>query len=464
MKQMPVKTVLFFTAFSLLGSCVSPPEQTGGAGPDRTEARRELVRTEPGEAPEWKNSLPQNGAEIYFVGVSRFYDTEAEARNAAREDAFTQIVKYYGQCIQAAGIERSSLAGRADDILNPYIEREEEITRFAQAVVSQVGADRYYTEVYLDSKNREAYIVYVLCQINRARAERDIDNFAETVSTRYGALIGAADDLVTALKVYAGIYEALRGNPLHRAVAWYDGGGGRAGLYEYCAARINALANGVSFAAIPYGSVQKGETLHTTVRVSSPQFQRVGGALCRVSMTVGGEVLPSRPYTVGQDNTFSLLIYTDKLEAGKYNVQLELLLSEAAPQLRVNPSAGFSFEVTPLNTIRFIFQDGEAARMGPKIEELLQGQGLLTVDSGAAYLALVKLEFSERQEGNYCIVRPHISISIELERDRTPLVSYTKRYGEFRHATRNEALERAYRNIESDLRANFAEQIRGLGK
>jgi hypothetical protein len=396
--------------------------------------------------------------------VSRAYDTEADSRNAAREDAFVQIVKYYGQYIQATSIERSSLAGSSDDILNPYIEREEEITRFAQTVVSQVGADKYYTEVYLDSKNKEAYIVYVLCQISRARAERDIDDFAKNISARYGNLIGMADNMVTALKVFADTWAALRENPLYRAVAYYDSPDGRVGLYEYCAARINALANSVSFAPIPYGSVQKGETLNTTVWVSSSQFQRIGAALCRVTITIDKELLPSQPYTVGQDNAFSLLIYTDKLEAGKYNVQLELLLNEAAPTLRTNPSSGFSFEVTPLNTIRFIYQDNEAEQIGPKIQELLQRQGLLPVDSGAAYLALVKLEFSERRDGNYYIVQPHISISIELERDRTPLVSYAKRYPEFRHTTRNEALQRAYRNIESDLEVNFSEQIRSLGK
>jgi hypothetical protein len=462
MKRKGVKAVLFFMILSLVCSCVSPPEQAREVWPDKAETERRLIRVEPAQAPEWRNNPSQNGTEISFVGVSRFYDTEADARNAAREDAFTQIVKYYGQYIQATSIEKASLAGRGDDILNPYIEREEEITRFAQTVVSQVGADRYYTEVYLDSKNKESFVVYVLCQINRTRAERDIDNFAENISARYGNLIGMAEDLVTALRVYGDIYEALGENPLHRAVAWYDGPGGRVGLYEYCGARIHALANSVSFAAIPYGSVQKGETLLTTVRVSSSQFQRIGGALCRVSMAVGKELLPST-YAVGRDNAFSLLLYTDKLAAGKYNVHLELLLHEAAPQLRGNPSAGFSFEVTPLNTIRFIYQDNEAARIGPKIQELLQRQGVLPVDSGAAYLALVKLEFSERREGNYYIVRPHIDINIELERDRTPLVSYAKRYGEFRHSTRNEALQRAYRNIESDLGVNFTEQIRGLG-
>ena len=151
MKQ--IRYIPFFAFLPLFFSCaaggevrpVVPAPVRNQAG---AEAKRALIRTEPAQVPEWKDSPPQNDTEIYFVGVSRSCDTEADARNAAREDAFTQIVKYYGQYIQISGIEKSSLAGSSDDILNPYIEREEEITRFAQSVISQVGADRYYTEVF----------------------------------------------------------------------------------------------------------------------------------------------------------------------------------------------------------------------------------------------------------------------------------------------------------------------------
>jgi hypothetical protein len=341
----------FLSVTSALGllSCVSVPpsaEPTQSAQPVPV-TRKTLLRSEPQEKPVWVDTIPKSDTELFFVGTSLMLDTVAQSRDAARENAFTQIVKYYGQYIKATGIERSSLSGSSDEILTPYIEREDEITRFAETIVSQVGANNYYTEVYINAKNKEEYIVYVLCQISRNRAERDIDNFARNISERYGNLIRTQSTLVTALTVYADTANALRNNPLHRAVAFYDSPGGSVGLYDYCTAQISAIANSVSFAPVLQSSVQKGESFNTTVRLASSLFKNLGAPRCRVTIAGNNNTAPSALYTVGQDSSFSLVIHTEKLETGKYNVQLELLLSETTSAVRQNPSLGFSLEVTP---------------------------------------------------------------------------------------------------------------------
>jgi hypothetical protein len=428
------------------------------------QGKRELLRSEPAQKPEWVNTVPQSGGELYFIGTSRAYGTVTDARNAAREDAFNQIVKYYGQYIKSTGIERTTLSGTSTDILNPYIEKEEEISRFAENIISQVSADKYYTEIYMTARNKEEIIVYVLCQIARSRAERDIENFAKNISERYGNLIGVQTTLSSALKVYSDIYEALNENPLHRAVAYYNSANGKTGLSEYCAMQINALAGSVSFAPVPFSTVQKGEALNTTVKLSSTMMNTIGASRCRVNIAGGNNRAPSPNYTVDNNNNFSLSIYTDKLEAGKYTVTLELLLNEIAPNIKRNPSNSFSFEITPLNTIRIALLNDDANSIAPKIRDIMQKQGLLLVESGGAYIATVELSLNERQSNNYFYIEPSITIVVELERDGTPLVTYTKKYGEFRHVTRAEALQRAYRNIENDLGGNFAEQVRGIGQ
>jgi hypothetical protein len=447
-----------------VSSTTVPTPKQAAAESQARQPRRELVKSEPPQTPEWKDTLPQSEAEIYFVGVSHGFATEADARRAAREDAFNQILNYYGRYIQSTGIERSTLQGSSSDILTPYIERVDEIKSFAENVVSQVNTDKYYTELYITEQNKNEYIVYVLCEISRAKAENDIDTFAQKTSERYGSLIRTQNSLAGALEVYSNIYEALRNNPLHRAVAWYDTGSGRAGLYNYCAVQINTIANSVFFAPVTAGSVQKGADINTTVRLSSSLFQSVGSARCGVSIRGNDNSAPQAVYTVGEAGSFILQIHTDKLEAGKYNVGLELLLNEIAPSLRQNPSSGFSFEVTPLNTIRVVLLDDEASNLAPKVRGLLQKQGLLLVESGAAYRARVQVTLNERRTNNYFIVEPTVTVNIELERDGTPLVTYTKNYGEFRHVTRAEALQRAYRNIENDLGGNFASQIKEIGK
>jgi hypothetical protein len=116
--------------------------------PPPATASLSFVRSEPGSKPDWADATPKSGTELFFICVSRSYSTEAEARGDARDDAFSQIVKYYGEFIQASGRTRSTTTGASSETLDPFILDEKEITSFAEAVVSQVAADKYYTEVY----------------------------------------------------------------------------------------------------------------------------------------------------------------------------------------------------------------------------------------------------------------------------------------------------------------------------
>ncbi|MDR1971353.1 MAG: hypothetical protein LBQ46_05475 [Treponema sp.] len=341
-----VLCVLAAAAVYSLAACASTEVL---AGPERpapgragTETPR-LSRTEPAEKPCWVDAVPKSAEELYFIGVSNAFSSAAGARNAAREDAFNQVLKYYGEYIQASSVEKTSTAGAAG-ALDSYLEKEEDITRFAQAVVSQVGADRYYTEIYANPAGGEAYIVYVLCQIPRQKAEQDIRDFARNISQRYGGLLAGQAALTGALKVYAGLAESLRENPLHRALAYYDSPNGRVGLYEYCTVQAGSLSGSITFGSIPAQTIRKGDTLNTIVTLSSPLYQSIGAALCRVDIV--GAAAPAARYALDADNTFLLQIHTAKLDPGPYNVHLELLLDAPA-----NPSSGFSFEVLPVSAV-----------------------------------------------------------------------------------------------------------------
>jgi hypothetical protein len=342
---------------------------------------------------------PKSAEEIYFVGVSRAYDTVADARNAAREDAFTQIVRYYGQYIRAAGVEKSSLSDSSGSILTPWIEREEEITRFAETVVSQVGADQYFTEVYRNAANREEYIVYVLCHIGRERTERDIAGFAQTVSDRYGNLIGTQDTLTGALKAYTGIREALENNPLHRTLAWYDAPEGRVGLYDYCGLRIYALADSVRFDALPAAVVQQGESFTKTVKLGSALINGIGSLSCRVGLTGRNNGSPDAWYPLDGDGSFTLQIHTARLEPGNYSVQVELPLNRIAPLLGRNPQGGFSLEIRPAEAeIRFQGDDLTGAEQDVLSRALRQAIQTNRTPLKAGYEFIVTLTAQNRTD------------------------------------------------------------------
>jgi hypothetical protein len=224
--------------------------------------------------------------------------------------------------------------------------------------------------VYINTKNREEYIVYVLCQISRARAEREIDSFAQKISERYGNLIRTQNTLSGALKVYSETYSSLKNNPLHRAVAWFDAQSGRVALYDYCAVQINTLAGSVSFDTVPATALQQGETFSRTIRLASNMFNEIGSASCSIKLTGRNNGLPVALYTLGRNNSFALQIYTSKLESGNYTVQIELLLNEIAPALRQNPRGAFSLEVRPATAV--INFEGETLTQGEQ-RTLTQG-------------------------------------------------------------------------------------------
>jgi hypothetical protein len=397
---------------------------TGGKELQTPAPMRQFLRSYPaGEKPEWVTTTPQNNTEKFFVGMSRGYSTETDARNEAREDSFNQIVKYYGEFIQASGSSRTSTAGLSSETLDPYLEREEEIINFAQAVLQQVATDKYYTEIY-DVGGKEEFIVWALCQMPKAKAEADIQNFAKNISEGYTNLFAAQNNLVTALKLYSDIYRQLQQNPLHRTVAYYDSPGGRVGLFDYCGVQINAIANSVSFAAVPPQSVQKGESLNTTIRLSSTMFRSIGAVDCRVTIIDSKNGSPVAPFTVGQDNAFLLQIHTNRLDTGTYTVQLELRLKDAASGVQRNPQSSFGFEVTPLNSARVILFDQESEGIAGKVRQIIQDSGLLLVERDAAYLVTIKFDANETQTANYVNVQPTVTVTAELERDGTPLVTY----------------------------------------
>jgi hypothetical protein len=326
------------------------------------QGRRELLRSRPVQTPEWKDTLPQNATEIYFVGASHAFATETDARQAARDDAFNQILNYYGRFIQSTGIEKSSVQGSSSDILAPYIERVDEIKSFAENIVSQVNADKYYTEFYINEQDKEECIVWVLCQISREKVKHDIDTFAKKTSERYDDLIKEQTTLASALEAYSYIYKALNDNPLHRAVA--VSANGKTGLYEYCALQINTLAGSVSFAPIPSATVQKGGTFNGTIKLTSTLFNEIGTVNCRITLAGRNVGAPDHKIPLGKNNSLTVPVLTTSpsISPGTYVVHLELLLNEIAPLIRQNPGGSFTLEVTPITASVKVTFTGDAIK------------------------------------------------------------------------------------------------------
>jgi hypothetical protein len=397
-----------FVLYSCVSYPVSPTLQARKDEPENTRllesgpAERRLIRSEPELKPVWKDSPPKSGEEFFFVGVSKVFSTAAGARNDARENAFIQVMRFYGEFIRSSAIEKTYVINDSAETLSTLINREEEISNFAQAVVSQVGTDQYYTEIYLNGQNQEEYVVYALCQIPRQRAEQDIANFAKNTSERYANLLATPPTFHSTLLLYGDTLTALEQNPLHRAVAYYDGLDGRVNLYEYLSIQLNILASSVSFAPLSPGVVEKPDTLDTTVTVSSPRIAAVGTLECGVNIYGMNNQSPNVKYTVGADNTFSLKIFTSRLEPGKYTVQLELLLNEINPRIRKNPVGGFSLEVKPMSASADFVISGDSTGIG-EAEKNIMVQGILQGIQTYSVPVSLKIDTAERWDNSFTV-------------------------------------------------------------
>jgi len=328
----------------------SSPVFAGGAKDRQEETAnlpaRILVSTEPSEKPSWVDVVPQNETDLFFVGTSNFFDTPANARDKAREDARNQVLVYYGQVIERQAVSSSTITGSTRDTLAAYVVNEDQIRTFAQNVVSEVATLAYYTETYLNNEKKEAYIVYTLHRINRQKAEEEISGLAKNISERYTASFSQWRTLRAALEGCAFIARSLEQNPLHRIMAYYETSTGRAGLYEYVRLQINELANSVSIEAIPSQAIQETESLSVRINIRSSIMSATGLLDCQASLFgISGSGNITYPYKSASDDPFNLQIRN--INPGSYNVMVEILLSDLTGGIAKNTGVNFSLTVTP---------------------------------------------------------------------------------------------------------------------
>ncbi|MDR1352520.1 MAG: hypothetical protein LBK05_04475 [Treponema sp.] len=347
-----------------------PQAETGTAGTDQTGGyvppALALVSAEPPEKPQWIFQTPESAEFIYFTGMAEA-GTEAETRSAALKNGVRGAAAFYGNLVKEEVSEYSVWTSVIDEdsgeTVTDLVTRDEKMSSYVDTVVSGVKDVSWYTEYYRSRANREFFKVWVLCRVSRQKAEQDIADFAKNISEPYVHLLVKQHTARSALLMYGNILGALEQNPLHRAVAYYDGPGGRVNLYEYAGLCLNTLAGGISFGGLPPVSIQKTRALEATVTVNSP-FESAGLIDCAVGIYGPGAAAPLETYTLAAADAFPLNLPSSRLDTGRYTVKLELLLTEISPFIRKNPSAVFSLEVRPLAVPAAVVVSGDGGGIG----------------------------------------------------------------------------------------------------
>jgi hypothetical protein len=408
-------------ALALLAVCIAPQPVLASAQPDRDKTRAAnsgaapvIMETPSALRPRWISRTPESPEYLYFTGMGEAA-SETEARASAVKDGLAAAAGFLGSLVQSETTDRSVFiqdAGRAAAESTVY---DEKTNSYTNALVSEAAVTEYYTE--RASGHPPAYKVWALCRIPRQKAEADIANFAQNVSAQYAGLLAARPaTLAAALQSYAAVRSALEQNPLHRAVAYYDTPDGRTGLYDYCGVQIDAIAASVSFGPLPPMSVRRGEPLVFPAALSSGMFPEIGAVFCRATVT-GGGASPAEyaEYPLERNGTFTARMLTARLPPRNYTVELELLLSTAAPSLRQTPKTAFPLEVRPVQAAVTFEGSPSPAEQRVFSQAVQQALQKYNVPLSAEYMFAVTFTARARTEplAGTNILRCDVSVSLK---------------------------------------------------
>jgi len=193
---------------SILASCASKPapapqvvvvEKQAPAQSARNAAieQSKPIRTEPAQRPDWVDNVPDSPSKLSFIGSAGRYATatgNSGARYFAEENGRTQLVDFYGTLMVNKARTYAATFGITSEVLAPQIAGQQLNERLAQNVSQALAPRNYYTLVYLDSTNREAFEVYVLMEVDKSLVRRVIDNYGKEQAADYAKKAAAEQD------------------------------------------------------------------------------------------------------------------------------------------------------------------------------------------------------------------------------------------------------------------------------
>jgi hypothetical protein len=198
MKQ-TVKMIMALMIDAAVTGCAS---QAGTSASDRSARNAAIeqskpIRTEPEQRPVWVDTVPDSPATLSFIGSAGRYATatgNTGARYYAEENGRTQLVDYFGTLMVNQARTHAATYGITSDVLAPQIAGQQLNERIAQNVAQALAPRSYYTLVYLDDTNREAFEVYVLMEVDKALVRRVIDNYGQEQAADYAKKAAAEQD------------------------------------------------------------------------------------------------------------------------------------------------------------------------------------------------------------------------------------------------------------------------------
>jgi hypothetical protein len=200
-------------AVAVLAGCASKPAVETRSARQAAIEQATPIRTEPAQRPAWVDIVPDSPSTLSFVGSAGRYATatgSTGARYYAEENGRTQLVDFYGTVMANKARTYASTYGISSEVFAPQIAAQQLNERIAQNVSQALAPREYYTLVYLDGTNREAFEVYVLMQVDKTLVRRVIDNYGREQAADFSRRAAAEQD-------------AARRQQLQRAAEFFGG-------------------------------------------------------------------------------------------------------------------------------------------------------------------------------------------------------------------------------------------------
>jgi hypothetical protein len=148
------------------------------------------IRTEPKNRPKWVDSpkSAETKTVMAFVGTSGKWATatgDYGARAYAEINGRNQLSQYYGVIIADQARTHAAVVGITAETLSPAIISQQLNERISQSVVRELYSKEFFTEVFIDNTNREAYQCYALMTVEKAIVKKTIDDWGKQKGEEY---------------------------------------------------------------------------------------------------------------------------------------------------------------------------------------------------------------------------------------------------------------------------------------
>jgi len=184
----------FALTMAVLTGCASNPAKQAKSARQAAIEQAKPIRSEPAKRPAWVDKVPDSKDKLSFIGTAGRYATVAETRTLAQQNGRDQLVEYCGTQVVIKARTYTATYGISSEVLAPQIAAQRLNDSLAESLAQALATREFYTLVYLDKTNSEAFEIYILMEVEKKIVRQLIDNYGREQAADYARRAAAEQD------------------------------------------------------------------------------------------------------------------------------------------------------------------------------------------------------------------------------------------------------------------------------